>query len=96
MSRTASAKSVKNCSGYDLDADFFAVGQLPEPSTALNSFFRFDSLLLLTGVLLSWLMIAGVLLFVATSFDGYYTSSSFVVLKLPSSIIISSNGAPIV
>ena len=74
-------KSAMNCSGYYLYADCFAVGQLPKTSTELNSFCRFDALLLLAGVLSYWIMISGDTLFDAALFYGYYTSSYFVVLK---------------
>ena len=70
MSRTAPAKSSRNCSGYDLDADCFAVDQLPKISTSLNSFCLLDALVFLAEVLSSLLMIAGAPLFVVASFDG--------------------------
>ena len=70
LSRTAPAKSESSFSGYDLDADCFAVRQIPETSIALNSFFRLDALVLLAGVLSSLLMLAGALLFVVALFDG--------------------------
>ena len=70
LSRLAPAKSARNWSGYDLDADCFAVRQILDTYTALNSFFCFDALVLLAGVLYSWLIIAGAPLFVVASFDG--------------------------
>ena len=81
LSRTAPVKSARNCSRYNLDADFFAVGHLPETSTTLNSFCCIDNLVLLAGVLSSLLMIAGAPLFVVALFDGYYNFSSFVDIK---------------
>ena len=81
MSWTAPAKYARNCSGYDTDADCFAVGQLPDKSTVLNSFCRLNARVLLSGVLSSLLMIAGAPLFVVASFDGYYNFSSFVDIK---------------
>ena len=65
----AHAKSARNCSRYDLDADCSAVGQLPDKFIALNIFFRLDALVLLAGVLLFLLMLAGAPLFVVESFD---------------------------
>ena len=70
LPRTAPAKSARNHSGYDLDADCPAVGQLTEKFIALNSFFRLDALVLLAGVLSSLLMLSGAPLFVVVSFYG--------------------------
>ena len=47
LSRTAPPKSARDCSAYDLGTDFFTVGQLPETSTVINSFYHIDSLVLL-------------------------------------------------
>ena len=63
-------KSTRNCSGYDIDADCFAVGQLPETSTVLNIFCSFDALVLLAGLLSSLMIIAYAPLFVVALFDG--------------------------
>ena len=39
LSRTAPAKSARNCSGYFLDADCAGDGQLPEMSVAIDKCF---------------------------------------------------------
>ena len=70
MSQTDPAKSASNCSGYDIDVDYFAVGQLPETYTALNSFCCLDTLVFLSRVISSFLMISVAPLFVVASFDG--------------------------
>ena len=62
--------SARNFSGYDLDADFFAVEQITKTSTALNILCRINALVLLAGVLSSLLMIYGAPLFVVALFDG--------------------------
>ena len=70
LSRTAPAKFARNCSGYNLDADCFSVKQLTEKSTALKSFCHINALVLLAGVLSSFLTLACAPLFVVASFDG--------------------------
>ena len=70
FSKTDPAKSAKNCSGYDLYADFFSIGQLPKTSTELNRLCCFNALVLLAGGLSSLLIITIDLLFVVALFDG--------------------------
>ena len=87
----APAKSARNCSRYDLDA-----GKLTKTSMAINRLFCLDAHVLLAELLSYLLMIDVALLFVVAFFDGCFTSIYFVVIKSSWSIIISSDGTPIV